>query len=81
MKRRKPTKVRRLSNNEVALVAEMQQKIDFYERFLTEMSAMCVFHRVQYVLVDKYSSGETGDVYKFIRKTIETGKLPPKNDE
>ena len=70
MKRRKPTNVRRLSNNEVALVAEMQQKIDFYERFLFEVSVMCATGKTLYILEDKYSSGDTGTIYKFVKKMI-----------
>lgn len=70
MKRRKPTKVRRLSNNEVALVAEMQQKIDFYERFLLEVSVMCLTGKTQYILEGKYSDAETGTIYNFVKDRI-----------
>lgn len=74
MKRRKPTKVRRLSNNEVALVAEMQQKIDFYERFITEVAIMCFTGKVQFVLEDKYSSDYTGIIYNFVKDRIKQEK-------
>lgn len=71
MKRRKPTKVSRLSNNEVAFVAEMQQKIDFYERFITEVATMCFTGKVQFILEGKYSSCYTGTIYNFVKDRIE----------
>lgn len=74
MKRRKPKKVKRLSSNEVALVAEMQQKIDFYERFITEVAIMCLTGKVQFVLEDKYSSDYTGTIYKFVKDRIKQEK-------
>lgn len=74
MKRRKPTKVRRLNDNEVNLVAEMQQKIDFYERFLFEVSAMCATGKTLYILEDKYSSDYTGIIYNFVKDRIKQEK-------
>ena len=71
MKRHKPTKVRRLKGNEVALVAEMQQKIDFYERFITEVATMCFTGKVQFILEGKYSSCDTGTIYNFVKDRIE----------
>ena len=70
MKRHKPTKVRRLNRNEVALVAEMQQKIDFYERFITEVATMCFTGKVQFILEGKYSDTETGTIYNFVKDRI-----------
>ena len=74
MKRLKTAKVRRLNGNEVALVAEMQQKIDFYERFITEVATMCFTGKVQFILEDKYSSGDTGTIYKFVKDRINQEK-------
>ena len=71
MRRRKTTRIRRLRATEVQLVAEMQCKIDFYERFIFEIATMCISKSVQIILMDKYSSGYTGDIYKFVRKKIE----------
>lgn len=71
MRKRKKTKIKRLKANEILLVAEMQSKIDFYERFLTEVAVMCKTHNIQFIIEDKYSSWETGTIYKFVRKKIE----------
>lgn len=70
MKRRKTTKVKKLNENEVALVAVMQQKIDFYERFLLEVSVMCLTGETHFILEGKYSDAETGTIYKFVKNMI-----------
>lgn len=72
--KRKATKIKRLRVNEVQLVAEMQSKIDFYERFITEVATMCWSHKVLSILEGKYSSWETGEIYKFVKNTIEEEK-------
>lgn len=61
----------KLTKADVNTICEMQRKIDFYERFITEIAAMCFSNKVLYILEDKYSSGETGEIYKFIRDKIE----------
>lgn len=52
-------------------VCELQQKVDYYERFLQEVGTMCWTGRLLYILEDKYSSGDTGRIYQFIKKKIE----------
>ena len=74
-KRTKLTKV------DVNTICEMQRKIDFYERFIQEIAAMCLSKKVQFILEDKYSSGETGDIYKFVRNKIEEEHKNEKGDK
>ncbi len=74
MRHRKKTKVKRLKTNEVLLVAEMQGKIDFYERFLTDIHRMILRGKSQLIPNCKYSSWETGEIYKFV-----TSKLSENN--
>ena len=69
--KRKATRIKRLRVNEVQLVAEMQSKIDFYERFLAEVATMCLSRNVHLILEGRYSSWETGAIYKFVKKKIE----------
>lgn len=71
MKKRKKTKIKRLKANEILLVAEMQRKIDYYERFLLELSTMIWTRKVQFILEGEYSDEECGEIYKFVRKKIE----------
>lgn len=71
MKKRKKTKIKRLRANEVQLVAEMQKKIDYYERFLLELSTMIWTRKVQLILEGEYSDRESGEIYKFVKKKIE----------
>ena len=72
--KRKATKIKRLRVNEIQLVAEMQSKIDYYERFLAEVAMMCLSHNVQLILEGGYSSWETGAIYKFVKNKIEEEK-------
>lgn len=71
MMKRKKTKIKRLKANEILLVAEMQKKIDYYERFLLELSTMIWTRKVQFILEGEYSDKESGEIYKFVRKKIE----------
>ena len=71
MKKRKKTKIKRLKANEILLVAEMQKKIDYYERFLLELSTMIWTRKVQFILEGEYSDRESGEIYKFVKKKIE----------
>ncbi len=64
----------KLTRADVNTICEMQRKIDYYERFITEIAAMCFSNKVLYILEDKYSSDETGKIYNFVRKKIEEEK-------
>ena len=66
----KRTKIKRLNNNEVALVAEMQSKIDFYERFLNELWMIVITGKDHPILEGGFSSEITGDIYKFIKEHL-----------
>lgn len=71
---RKKTKVKRLNRNEVALVAEMQGKIDFYERYLLELWVMIRTRQDRAILEGAFSSVYTADIYKFIKENLNKQK-------
>ena len=68
--KRKRTKIKRLNNNEVALVAEMQSKIDFYESFLNELWRIVITGKDHPVLEGGFLSEITGDIYNFIKEHL-----------
>lgn len=72
-KKRKPTCFKRLKPNEVALVADMQQKIDNYEFFVTLLHRMILRNEVRTIPETYISTWETGDIYNFVKKKIEEG--------
>lgn len=60
----------RLTDNEVGLVAEMQRKIDFYERYIMELWLMVRTRQPRSILEGDYSSEMTGDIYTFIKNNL-----------
>ena len=43
----------KLTKADVNTICEMQRKIDFYERFIQEIAAMCLFKKVHFILENK----------------------------
>lgn len=60
----------RLTDNEVGLVAEMQRKIDFYERYIMELWMMVRTQQPHSIIEGDYSSPMTGDIYTFIKDNL-----------
>ena len=71
MKKRKKTKIKRLWANEVQLVAEMQSKIDFYERFIMELAIVILKKKYMPILEGNYSDDWTGVVHNYIKAKLE----------
>ena len=80
MEKRKKTKVKRLTKNEVQLVAEMQSKIDFYERFLFELSAVIMSMKYFPILDGEFSNEWTATVHNYVKEKIEEDMRPRRRE-
>ena len=61
----------RLTRTDVDTICTMQRKIDFYERYIEEVSAMILSGKVVPILEGEFSSIETATIYNFVKANIE----------
>ena len=68
--RKKTTRLKRMGDNEVALVADMQHRLDCYERYVECLCWMIVTGKDKFLLESDISSDATGVIYKYVREKV-----------
>lgn len=69
-RKKKTTRIKRLTRNEVATVADMQKKIDCYEFFILLLHRMILRKSVIPIPETYVSNWQTGYIYNFVKSKI-----------